>query len=342
MELEQRPCTSQQATNSTNNNIRQNGGNSRTRFEPNDTSAPGIKDERVRRRTAYEFRAKIREEQRKTEQGIFSEQKIDEFFRDLDVNDDLEEGEESMRTVKAETEVLDQLIQLSTTQLDSLRNETARTLDPDLFLTRIKTFARHEHLDEEGNVFINLGRRYAGLFRCVPDLHFLRPCIELKKGPQLRERAERKAVKRKLVQDKQEVKAKTLRELQEENTENGSVSKELDSVKKQLRQLYKKEQSNAVDYYKFVLNPNNFGETVENMFYVSFLVKDGYIRLRIDPQNGYPQIVKIPREEHASCQVQRSELETKQVVCRLDYSAWQRLVLRLGIKEPYLKRTTRD
>lgn len=98
-----------------------------------------------------------------------------------------------------------------------------------IFYALQKTFARHEHLDEEGNVFINLGRRYAGLFRCVPDLHFLyfflffflsfcglffiskrRPCIELKKGPQLRERAERKAVKRKLVQDKQEVKAKTV------------------------------------------------------------------------------------------------------------------------------------
>lgn len=47
-----------------------------------------------------------------------------------------------MRTVKAETEVLDQLIQLSTTQLDSLRNETARTLDPDLFLTRIVSETR--------------------------------------------------------------------------------------------------------------------------------------------------------------------------------------------------------
>jgi len=44
---------------------------------------------------------------------------------------------ESLRTIKADAQVLQQLIQLSTTELDKLRGETAKTMDPDIFITRI-------------------------------------------------------------------------------------------------------------------------------------------------------------------------------------------------------------
>lgn len=336
------PCTSQQERPNDNNiQRRHQQHNNSTTFDENSISASGsggISNERERRKTAFDFQAKIREEQHKAEQGIFSEQKIDEFFRNLHVSEELNEVE-SVRTLKAESEALDQLIQLSATQLDSLRNETAKSLDPDLMLARIKNLVRREQLDREGNVFSNLGKYYTALYRSIPDFYFLRPCIELKNCPQLRERhhGEHRTIKRKLG-DVQEIRAKTLRQLKEETADDASVSKELDNVKKHLRQFYKEEQSNEVDYYKFVINPYSFGETIENMFYISFLVKDGTQRLRIDPQSGYPKIVRISRQERDDHLLQRSELETKQVIGRLDYSVWQRLVHVLEIKEPYIKR----
>jgi len=81
-----------------------------------------------------------------------------------------------------------------------------------------------------------------------------------------------------------------LGELQAERGEINSVSRELDNVKRQLRAYCKQQGSTKVDYYKFVLNPHNFGETIENMFYVSFLVQDLSIRLEIDPESGCPKI----------------------------------------------------
>jgi hypothetical protein len=52
-----------------------------------------------------------------------------------------------------------------------------------------------------------------------------------------------------------------------------------------------------------VINPDEhsgFGETIENMFYVSFLIKDGQVRLQIDPNTGCPKIGKSQEEYYSA------------------------------------------
>lgn len=39
---------------------------------------------------------------------------------------------------------------------------------------------------------------------------------------------------------------------------------------------------NGVPYLQFIINPNSFAQTVENMFYFSFLVKEGKAAIEID------------------------------------------------------------
>ncbi len=45
----------------------------------------------------------------------------------------------------------------------------------------------------------------------------------------------------------------------------------------------------GIDLLKFVINPKSFGQTVENMFYISFLIRDGAVQIEFD-DSGLPSL----------------------------------------------------
>ncbi|XP_029154864.1 non-structural maintenance of chromosomes element 4 homolog A [Nylanderia fulva] len=64
-----------------------------------------------------------------------------------------------------------------------------------------------------------------------------------------------------------------------------------DSVERTVRKIrkliisYYKEKHEPLDFFKLILPPDDFGRTVRNMLYISFLVKDGVVTVRKD-ENG--------------------------------------------------------
>ena len=63
-------------------------------------------------------------------------------------------------------------------------------------------------------------------------------------------------------------------------------------TKKCLDELYLKNKKTPVCYFTFVIDPDHFGKTVENMFHVSFLVKQRQTVLSIG-ENGLPVLEPI-------------------------------------------------
>jgi non-structural maintenance of chromosomes element 4 len=64
----------------------------------------------------------------------------------------------------------------------------------------------------------------------------------------------------------------------------------LDNLRKSLKKVLKEAGTDRLNYYQFILDPTDFGKSVENMFYMSFLIKDGYVKFEVDPQTGLPDI----------------------------------------------------
>lgn len=116
------------------------------------------------------------------------------------------------------------------------------------------------------------------------------------------------------------------------------------------RQLFRKHRLATnweVSLFEFAVNPHSFAQTVENLFYVSFLVKDGYVQLGFD-DNGLPTIRKLAPQHHtvmiANASSGTAEPKTTneqyeqgtarhQAIFSLDYATWQKLIKAFDITD---------
>jgi len=63
-------------------------------------------------------------------------------------------------------------------------------------------------------------------------------------------------------------------------------AKDEDSVEQTVRKIRKliashcKETHKPLDIFQLILHPHDFGKTIRNLLYISFLVKDGVVKLR--------------------------------------------------------------
>lgn len=102
----------------------------------------------------------------------------------------------------------------------------------------------------------------------------------------------------------------------------------------------------GVPLFRYVVNPQSFGQTIENLFYVSFLIKEGGAGLALDDE-GLPVLRKSVHWTHCdftnspldvananSIEQQRAQNITKhQAVLALDWQTWQDLVKAYNITE---------
>ncbi|KAF2270188.1 hypothetical protein CC78DRAFT_194720 [Lojkania enalia] len=89
----------------------------------------------------------------------------------------------------------------------------------------------------------------------------------------------------------------------------------------------------CVSLFDFVVNPNSFGQTVENLFYVSFLIREGNAMVTED-NHGLPLLVpSAPR----SLQEQRQQnVQKHQAIFSIDYQIWKTLIEAFDIREPLI------
>lgn len=159
------------------------------------------------------------------------------------------------------------------------------------------------------------------------------PTVDLMYGPMALEVKERKAPQRRQaprVSAKVEPQKLDSTDIHEEAT-----TKEVDRIGKVLvaeltRAAELSEQTieeTSISYFDFVLNPTSFSQTIENIFHVSFLIKDGKVAINIE-DDGLPYIHLMPQSTGSV-----DDLPRQQMILSLDMKEWQELVTALDLEE---------
>ncbi|KAF9066154.1 Nse4 C-terminal-domain-containing protein [Rhodocollybia butyracea] len=85
-----------------------------------------------------------------------------------------------------------------------------------------------------------------------------------------------------------------------------------------------------INLFKFVINPQSFAQSVENMFYLSFLIRDGKAALHTD-EEGAPSIFACAQPDDKDY---AAGLRKRQIVFELDMATWKRAIEIFNITEP--------
>jgi hypothetical protein len=130
----------------------------------------------------------------------------------------------------------------------------------------------------------------------------------------------------------------------------------------QLRLMYEHglRSTGGIDLMRFVVNPKSFGQTIENLFYVSFLIRDGRVEIDFDDDglpalgkyhsdancNGSsfwlfisiltPRLAPVDREDDDATATRQSSSK-HQAILSMDMETWQDIIDTLGLKEPMIE-----
>ncbi|KAJ2776060.1 hypothetical protein H4R18_005887 [Coemansia javaensis] len=90
-------------------------------------------------------------------------------------------------------------------------------------------------------------------------------------------------------------------------------------------------EAGPVNLFRLVINPHSFAQSVENVFYVSFLIRDG--RAFIDDASGQPMIeaCEPPQQDDYHQGVAK-----KQLIFTLDQATWRDIIDAYAITDPVI------
>lgn len=97
----------------------------------------------------------------------------------------------------------------------------------------------------------------------------------------------------------------------------------------------KKESKEEINFFKFFINPHSFAQSVENLFYTSFLIKDGRLKLYTG-KLGVPCISRVSQKELEQIKLDSSNILSSHHIATFNYDVWQYFIQELDIKEAFL------
>jgi len=223
-----------------------------------------------------------------------------------------------------------------------LGKQKAQALKTDMFTFKPTEFAeklvvfngckRGDQMPEDK--WRQLGEHVRKYFKTAPSFTCMLGTFERAeyKGKEKTVRQKNAAEKEDFVKNKTKVKELTRMEKSNEET----TAKMTEHVYMLLKKFYDSYDKEPVDFFEFTCDPKSFGRTVENIFYLSFLVREGLAKVFLD-DDRLPVLEPVDRRKDAEGNLVQEQLDTSlfnQVVLSFSYPQWKEIVEVWGIETP--------
>ncbi|KII93112.1 hypothetical protein PLICRDRAFT_170895 [Plicaturopsis crispa FD-325 SS-3] len=286
-----------------------------------------------------EVRRRLRHEYREVQHNAEEQRARPNDFSAGDLNVTLNRANELFEdVVQPQEATLDSrvLVHVSTANATKARLMKAATsaFDTDEFVSKLVAFMGgrkiiDEDISEDSDNDIaddasipldweKIGRRAMAKSRRVPTADFML-------GPLSLERKARAPMKRsRLDKDKadqtrpQDLRAEDIHRAENETTKNVIA-------------IISRQGRNGINLFQLVINPNDFAQSVENVFHLSFLIRDGIASLETN-ESGEPTVYEM--ETPTIDQREQGISKRQQLVLEFDMATWERAIAVFGITEP--------
>lgn len=104
---------------------------------------------------------------------------------------------------------------------------------------------------------------------------------------------ERKQKKERKRETQEKVEKKQLQRVENAEKDEEGVDDTVKLLNRVLANEYENNNSEPIKYFDFVIDSENFALTIENMFYCSFLIRDGKAKLDIGKFSYISELCKI-------------------------------------------------
>ncbi|KAF8556101.1 hypothetical protein OG21DRAFT_1459890 [Imleria badia] len=194
--------------------------------------------------------------------------------------------------------------------------------DMDDFVSKLITYmgGRQRFEDEDGDDmegveegtldWDKIGRKALAKSRRVPVTGFML-------GPLALEQKKRGPVKRQ-KQDQVQEEERRPQEIKEEDIKRSDNETTKNVLK--IKQIL--ENTGPINLFRFIVNPNDFAQSVENLFYLSFVIRDGECAFEIN-EEGEPVVMLC---EQPSMEDRAGGVHARQIVMEFDMATWKRAI----------------
>ncbi|NXH19885.1 NSE4A protein, partial [Bucco capensis] len=165
------------------------------------------------------------------------------------------------------------------------------------------------------NAWHKLGQESEKYFRRAPSFHYMLGSFKSDPPvPKQRIERQRKTTK---GEEKRAMPAQ-LKKMEESHQE--ATEKEVERILGILQTHFKNDPDTPISFFDLVIDPNSFARTVENIFHVSFIIRDGFARLKLD-DDKLPIIEPMKDNEGKANDCNAGE--RNQVVLALSHQEWK-------------------